>query len=597
MQSTMRAFESWDGTALTYRHWGAAKPTGKALILFHRGHEHSARWQDVVEKLALPEFDIYAWDARGHGLSPGERGYADSFTDLVKDADAFARHVCRTHGHDLSDIVVIGHSVGAVVATAWLHDFAPEIRGLVLGNPAFRVRLYAPFAIPALRLWRKLRGKTFVSSYVKGRLLTRDRAKAEAYDADPLITPRIAVNLLLDLRDTSDRLIADAGTISVPTLILRSGADFVVDRKAQQSFHNRLGHPVKTMRNFPGFRHDIFNERDNDLPIAEMRRFIVDMFEISPIRHRQTATEAEFASLKTPLPAFSGKRWKFAVTRLAMRSVGRLSRGIRVGLAHGFDSGSMLDYVYENRARGWSFLGRLIDRAYLNAPGWRGIRQRGEALTRAIRRAAEAAVAQDGEARLLDVAAGHGRYLFDAIDGVDGPVTARLQDFCPENVRTCRTRVADLGLTDVVVERGDAFDTASLARLEGRTNVAVVSGLYELFDDNDRVAASLAGIHAALAHGGWLIYTNQPWHPQIELIARTLTSHRDDQPWIMRRRPQREMDELVAAAGFVKVAQDIDNAGIFTVALARKRPVRPQEIRSESDAQPLPFETRFSKAS
>jgi aldose 1-epimerase len=34
----------------------------------------------------------------------------------------------------------------------------------------------------------------------------------------------------------------------------------------------------------------------------------------------------------------------------------------------------------------------------------------------------------------------------------------------------------------------------------------------------------LRGLHAAILPGGWLIYTCQPWHPQVEMIARTLTN-------------------------------------------------------------------------
>ena len=60
---------------------------------------------------------------------------------------------------------------------------------------------------------------------------------------------------------------------------------------------------------------------------------------------------------------------------------------------------------------------------------------------------------------------------------------------------------------------GDAFDQASLAGLWPRPTLAVVSGLYELFGDNALVSRSLAGLAEAVAPGGYLIYTNQPWHP------------------------------------------------------------------------------------
>ena len=84
------------------------------------------------------------------------------------------------------------------------------------------------------------------------------------------------------------------------------------------------------------------------------------------------------------------------------------------------------------------------------------------------------------------------------------------------------------------------------------------------------VRRSLEGLAAAMAEGGYLIYTGQPWHPQLTMIARALTSHRQGRAWVMRRRTQAEMDELVAAAGFAKLDQLIDDWGIFTVSIARK---------------------------
>ena len=69
-----REFITHDGTALFYRHWPAITGTAdRAIVLFHRGHEHSGRFQHVVDELELPQFAMLAWDARGHGRSPGAR--------------------------------------------------------------------------------------------------------------------------------------------------------------------------------------------------------------------------------------------------------------------------------------------------------------------------------------------------------------------------------------------------------------------------------------------------------------------------------------------------------------------------------------------
>ena len=118
-----------DGTPLFYRVW---KPTAadarRAIVLFHRGHEHSGRWQDFIERVNLPDCWCFAWDARGHGRSPGERGYAESFGRLVADADEFVRHVATEFDIRPEQMAVVAQSVGAVVAATWVHDFAPSIR-------------------------------------------------------------------------------------------------------------------------------------------------------------------------------------------------------------------------------------------------------------------------------------------------------------------------------------------------------------------------------------------------------------------------------------------------------------------------------------
>ena len=118
--------------------------------------------------------------------------------------------------------------------------------------------------------------------------------------------------------------------------------------------------------------------------------------------------------------------------------------------------------------------------------------------------------------------------------------------------------------------RGDAFDRASLAALEPRPTIGIVSGLFELFPSNERVLTSLRGLAEAIEPGGHLVYTNQPWHPQVEFIARVLRN-REGEPWIMRRRTTAEMDELVRTAGFEKVAMEVDEWGIFTVSIAKRR--------------------------
>jgi SAM-dependent methyltransferase len=288
---------------------------------------------------------------------------------------------------------------------------------------------------------------------------------------------------------------------------------------------------------------------------------------------RRGFTKTEFDALSQPATSALARAY-WDLSRFWIRVGGQWSAGIKGGLTAGFDSGSALDYVYRNQPTGFTPIGRLVDGEYLNSIGWRGIRIRKTHVEQLIRRAVGLLHAAGQSVYLVDIAAGHGRYVLDALSGslaAESVAHVLLRDYSPQNVAAGRRLISEKNLSAVVeFAEGDAFDQAALAALSPRPTLAVVSGLYELFGDNTLVGNSLAGLAAAVPPGGYLIYTNQPWHPQIETIARLLSSHRAGAAWVMRRRVQAEIDELVAAAGFEKIDQLSDQWGIFSVSLAQR---------------------------
>ncbi|MER9071712.1 bifunctional alpha/beta hydrolase/class I SAM-dependent methyltransferase [Mesorhizobium sp. M0904] len=573
-----RSFKSHDGTEIFYRYWPALSENRKgAILLFHRGHEHGGRMAHLVDEFQMPDHAFYAWDARGNGRSAGERGYAPSFAALVRDIDCFVREI-DSDGFARRDIALIAQSFGAVLAAAWVHDYAPDIRALVLASPAFSVKLYVPFAKRGIALWQKLKGRFFVNSYVKAKFLTHDPERIASFDADPLITRPIASNILVELYGHAARIVADARAITVPTQLLISGSDWVVRHEPQHEFFVNLASPAKERHVLPGFFHDTLGERDRHKALDLIRPFLEKQFAASekPIdlteADRAGYTRDEADRLTSPLPLLSLWGLYWAMSRASIRMGAWLSSGMKTGIVTGFDSGSTLDYVYENEARGISPIGRMIDRTFLDAIGWRGIRQRKLHLEELIGSAAASLKAAGRPVHIVDVAAGHGRYVLDAVQKcAEPPASVRLQDFSELNVSLGRKLIAERQLpASVTFHQGDAFDATMLAGLDPAPDLAIVSGLYELFSDNAVIARSLGGLASAMQPGSLLVYTNQPWHPQLEMIARSLTSHRGGQAWVMRRRTQAEMDQLVAAAGFEKLDQRIDQWGIFTVSVARR---------------------------
>ena len=265
-------FATFDGMELFYRHWkGSGK---KAIVLFHRGHEHSGRLQDVVDGLGMPEYDCFAWDARGLGRSPGVRGYADDFGVFLKDADCFVRYLSTRYDIAVKDMAVIAQSLGAVVAAAWVHDYAPDIRCLVLASPALKIKLYVPFARQLLTLKQKFKRGGFVNSYVTANRLTHDEVRRRSYESDPLVTRPIAENILIETFQVASRLVQDAAAITTPTQLLVSGSDWVVHLEPMKQLFINLGSDSKEYHEFPGFFHDLLGEKDRYLPLDRARQFV-----------------------------------------------------------------------------------------------------------------------------------------------------------------------------------------------------------------------------------------------------------------------------------------------------------------------------------
>jgi SAM-dependent methyltransferase len=329
---------------------------------------------------------------------------------------------------------------------------------------------------------------------------------------------------------------------------------------------------VKQWEVYPEFYHALFQETGRERVMARTGEFLRQCFAERPERaHLLNADmggpmRTECDLLRAPENGMGKMSWP--AVRSGIRLASAFSEGLRLGREAGFDSGIMLDYVYRNKADGITPLGRVIDSFYLNSIGWRGIRVRRQNSQRLLRRAIESFPA-DVPLHILDVAAGAGRYLLQTMQHFPGrTITAHLRDYQEANLAAAGKLAAERRLTGVTRQCADAFDAESILALKV-PQIAIASGIFELMEMNAPVARCLGALSRLMGKGSVLIYTNQPWHPQLEFIARGLTNHRG-KPWLMRRRSQAEMDELVRAAGFEKAEQAIDPYGIFTVALARK---------------------------
>ena len=173
----------------------------------------------------------------------------------------------------------MGHSAGSVIASSLVLDHQPGVRGMVLSSPALRIKLYFPFSHSLLRIWVRVHPEGLVYSAAVPAVLTHDREERAQRNQDRLIARPIGAKVLLGLLDEGQRLVQQAPSIKVPTLILSAGSDWVVRLSTQREFFSRLGSEFKEHIIYPGFYHEVFHEKERHLPIEKSREFLRRLFD------------------------------------------------------------------------------------------------------------------------------------------------------------------------------------------------------------------------------------------------------------------------------------------------------------------------------
>ena len=561
-------FTSFDNNQLFYRKWNFEQGK-KTLILIHRGHEHSERLNSLAQDEKFLKYNIFAYDLRGHGYT--ETKTSPNAMDYVRDLDAFVKHIKNEYKIKEEDIFIVANSIGGVILSAYVHDFAPNLAGIALLAPAFEIKLYVPFAKQLVTLLTKIKKDAKVMSYVKAKVLTHDVEEQNKYNNDKLINKEINAKLLIDLANMGKRLVEDSMAIELPTIIFSAEKDYVVKNSAQKKFFLNLSSKKREFIELENFYHGIIFEKERQKVYKMLDDFIQDVF-----KNQNT-------SLDTSPREFSRKEYErialeeypltekifYSIQKFSMKTFGFLSKGMSLGLKYGFDSGISLDYIYKNQANGKLLLGKFIDRFYLNQIGWAGVRERKKNLLALI----EEKINNLGEenVKILDVAGGTGNYLFDIKEKYP-KVQILINEFKKSNIEVGEEVIKKNNWENISFVNYDCFDKETYKKINYTPNIVIISGVFELFEDNNMLENTISGVTEILDKNGAIIYTGQPWHPQLKQIALVLNSHRgNDKSWLMRRRSEKELDSLFENYNLKKEKMLIDNDGIFTVSLAELR--------------------------
>ncbi len=247
-----------DGQQLVHRHWARPGAT-RAVLLVHGLGEHSGRYRHVAAWFNARGCDVLGYDQRGHGLSPGPRGALSRGDDLLSDlATVYADYAAQAPALPL----LLGHSLGGLVAARTVLDGRVTPAALVLSSPAFLSHEARWLRSLAAGLARALPNLPLRTGLAVDHL-SHDPSVVAAYRDDPLCSARITPRMADFIFRTGPSCLADASRLALPTLLLAAGADRLVNAAGSRQFAAAAGATRQlTARYFDTLYHELFNEAE-----------------------------------------------------------------------------------------------------------------------------------------------------------------------------------------------------------------------------------------------------------------------------------------------------------------------------------------------
>lgn len=257
----------WDfGRGLAGYAWRATVPRAR-LLLAHGFAEYAERYSHsyngLVARLNAMGVDVFAFDMRGHGRSPGARGVVNLRT-AIEDHHA-ARDALAAPG---KPFFLFGHSLGGLVTAASVAQDQDRVAGVILSAPALHIR--APFHLRAIAgVVGALAPGARVAPPLDAAGLSRIAEEVEAYRNDPMVSdPRVPARTGATAISISKSLWTLYPRWHAPVLVLHGEQDTATDPEGSKRFINSVGAADRHLELYPEGQHELLNDLDRDAALG-----------------------------------------------------------------------------------------------------------------------------------------------------------------------------------------------------------------------------------------------------------------------------------------------------------------------------------------
>lgn len=259
MENSTGSFQGSGDIQLFFQAWLPDGAPKAGLVIVHGVAEHSGRYGNLVGALVAEGFALFAYDQRGHGRSPGRRGFIRSWSEYREDLDAFLSKIHSLTGN--LPIFLFGHSMGALVVLDYCLHSDPDLRGVIVSAaPIDSSRAASPLLIATARILSRIWPTFSIKSPLNPAQLSCDQTVVQGYIDDPYVFHAMTARWGTEYLGTQAWVREHAAEWKLPILLIHGSADQICLAEGSRWFYDQIKIPDKSLKIYPGGFHESHNE-------------------------------------------------------------------------------------------------------------------------------------------------------------------------------------------------------------------------------------------------------------------------------------------------------------------------------------------------
>ncbi|RMH32313.1 MAG: alpha/beta fold hydrolase [Nitrospirae bacterium] len=254
IHQTLESLPHPGGGRIPVRAWTSRSSTRTPVVILHGLQSHAGWFTHSAEYLAQSGFSVYAMDRRGSGLSREARGHCTDFHDLIREVEVAVRH--SAHSHHVSQVHLLGHCFGAILALAYACTFPKNVRSLVLATPGLFTRIGLPLRTILNVLLAHACGRTInVSIPLAPAMFSELDAYASFIADDPLALHEMTGSFVVQCFKARRFIRRHSSRLSVPIMVCCAGLDEISDNAKTRRWFDAVPAISKVLIEYPKAKH------------------------------------------------------------------------------------------------------------------------------------------------------------------------------------------------------------------------------------------------------------------------------------------------------------------------------------------------------